>query len=141
MIDVLVTGGAGFIGSNFVRHALAEHADWRITTLDMLTYAGRAETLRDVMDHPRHDFVRGDVADRVVAGALVERSEIVVHFAAETHVDRSIADADRFIRTDVLGTFVLLEAARARTRTPTLRADLDRRGLRQRRHRRERRDR
>ena len=118
MIDVLVTGGAGFIGSNFVRHALAEHADWRVTTLDLLTYAGRAETLRDVMDHPRHHFVRGDVADTGVAGALVERSEIVVHFAAETHVDRSIADADRFIRTDVLGTFVLLEAAR---RAPALR--------------------
>lgn len=118
MIEVLVTGGAGFIGSNFVRHALAEHADWRITTLDLLTYAGRAETLRDVMDHPRHHFVRGDVADHVVAGALVERSEIVVHFAAETHVDRSIADADRFIRTDVLGTFMLLEAAR---RAPGLR--------------------
>jgi len=112
MIDVLVTGGAGFIGSNFVRHALEAHADWRITTLDKLTYAGRTETLADVMDHPRHGFVLGDIGDAAVAGPLVERAEIVVHFAAETHVDRSIQGAGDFIRTDVLGTFVLLEAAR-----------------------------
>src|SRR5580765_987288 len=112
MIDVLVTGGAGFIGSNFVRHALAAHADWRITTLDKLTYAGRTETLADVMDHPRHGFVLGDIGDTAVAAPLVERAEIVVHFAAETHVDRSIQEAGDFIRTDVLGTFVLLEAAR-----------------------------
>jgi dTDP-glucose 4,6-dehydratase len=112
MIDVLVTGGAGFIGSNFVRHALEAHADWRITTLDKLTYAGRTETLADVMDHPRHGFVLGDIGDAAVAAPLVARAEIVVHFAAETHVDRSIQGAGDFIRTDVLGTFVLLEAAR-----------------------------
>jgi dTDP-glucose 4,6-dehydratase len=112
MIDVLVTGGAGFIGSNFVRYALEAHADWRVTTLDKLTYAGRTETLADVMDHPRHAFVLGDVGDAAVAGPLVERAEIVVHFAAETHVDRSIQGAGDFIRTDVLGTFELLEAAR-----------------------------
>ena len=112
MREVLVTGGAGFIGSNFVRHALEAHADWRITTLDKLTYAGRTETLADVMDHPRHGFVLGDIGDATVAAPLVERAEIVVHFAAETHVDRSIQGAGDFIRTDVLGTFVLLEAAR-----------------------------
>src|SRR6188474_830613 len=112
MTQVLVTGGAGFIGSNFVRHALATHADWRVTTLDKLTYAGRIETLADVMDHPRHAFVRGDIADEVVATPLVQRSHVVVHFAAETHVDRSIASAGDFIKTDVIGTFVLLEAAR-----------------------------
>jgi dTDP-glucose 4,6-dehydratase len=112
MIEVLVTGGAGFIGSNFVRHALAAHPDWRVTNLDKLTYAGRIETIADVMDHPRHHFVRGDIADETVAGPLVEQSHIVVHFAAETHVDRSIKAAGDFIRTDVIGTFVLLEAAR-----------------------------
>jgi dTDP-glucose 4,6-dehydratase len=112
MIDVLVTGGAGFIGSNFVRHALAAHADWHVTTLDKLTYAARIETLADVMDHPRHTFVRGDIGDDVVTVPLVQRSQVVVHFAAETHVDRSIASAGEFIRTDVIGTFVLLEAAR-----------------------------
>jgi dTDP-glucose 4,6-dehydratase len=112
MIDVLVTGGAGFIGSNFVRYALETHPDWRITTLDKLTYAGRTETLADVMDHPRHGFVLGDIGDATVAAPLVERAEIVVHFAAETHVDRSIQGAGEFIKTDVIGTFVLLEAAR-----------------------------
>jgi dTDP-glucose 4,6-dehydratase len=112
MVDVLVTGGAGFIGSNFVRHAIAAHADWRITTLDKLTYAGRLENLKGLLDHPRHAFVQGDVADATVAAPLVQASDIVVHFAAETHVDRSIANAGEFITTDVYGTFVLLEAAR-----------------------------
>ena len=112
MVEVLVTGGAGFIGSNFVHHALATHADWHVTTLDKLTYAGRLENLQDVLDDPRHSFVRGDIADANVAGCLVERADIVVHFAAETHVDRSIQGAADFIRTDVFGTYVLLEAAR-----------------------------
>ena len=118
MVKVLVTGGAGFIGSNFVRHALAAHPDWHITTLDKLTYAGRLENLTGVMDHPRHEFVKGDVADPAVAGPLVTASDIVVHFAAETHVDRSILAAGEFITTDVFGTFVLLEAAR---QAPSLR--------------------
>ena len=112
MVNVLVTGGAGFIGSNFVRYALRVHPDWHITNLDKLTYCGRLENLQEVADHPRYSFVHGDIADADVAGPLVEQSDIVVHFAAETHVDRSIADAGEFIRTDVLGTFVLLEAAR-----------------------------
>ena len=111
-VEVLVTGGAGFIGSNFVRYALAAHEDWRVTTLDKLTYAGRRENLHDVMDHPRHRFVHGDIADAAVAAPLVQGAHIVVHFAAETHVDRSILSAGDFITTDVFGTFVLLEAAR-----------------------------
>src|SRR5512141_307361 len=110
MVEVLVTGGAGFIGSNFVRYALATHADWRVTTLDKLTYAGRLENLHDVMDHPRHAFVRADICDRAAVSPLVARSEIVVHFAAETHVDRSLQAAGEFIRTDVMGTCILLEA-------------------------------
>jgi dTDP-glucose 4,6-dehydratase len=118
MVDVLVTGGAGFIGSNFVHYALARHEDWRVTTLDKLTYAGRLENLQDLQDHPRHTFVRGDVADATVAAPLVKAAEIVVHFAAETHVDRSLMHAGEFITTDVFGTFVLLEAARE---APTLR--------------------
>jgi dTDP-glucose 4,6-dehydratase len=112
MVEVLVTGGAGFIGSNFVRYALRSHADWRVTTLDKLTYAGRRENLHDVMDDPRHRFVHGDIADAPVSAPLVERANLVVHFAAETHVDRSIMAAGEFIKTDVEGTFVLLEAAR-----------------------------
>jgi dTDP-glucose 4,6-dehydratase len=112
LVEVLVTGGAGFIGSNFVRYALQAHPDWRVTTLDKLTYAGRRENLHDVMDDPRHRFVQGDVADPVVAAPLVRNSNVVVHFAAETHVDRSILSAGEFITTDIFGTFVLLEAAR-----------------------------
>jgi dTDP-glucose 4,6-dehydratase len=112
MVKVLVTGGAGFIGSNFVRYALDAHPDWHITNLDKLTYAGRMETLNDVIANPRHTFVHGDVADANVVAPLVKASDIVVHFAAETHVDRSILEAGEFIKTDVIGTFVLLEAAR-----------------------------
>jgi dTDP-glucose 4,6-dehydratase len=112
MVKVLVTGGAGFIGSNFVRYAIDAHPDWQVTTLDKLTYAGRLENLKSVENNPRHRFVKGDVADAAVAAPLVRESDIVVHFAAETHVDRSIKNAGEFITTDVFGTFVLLEAAR-----------------------------
>jgi dTDP-glucose 4,6-dehydratase len=112
MANILVTGGAGFIGSNFVKWAHEAHSDWHITTLDKLTYAGRLENLRGVMDSPRHRFVKGDIADAATSGPLVRESDVVVHFAAETHVDRSILAAGEFIQTDVFGTFVLLEAAR-----------------------------
>ena len=112
MTHVLVTGGAGFIGSNFVRYALHTHPDWHVTNLDKLTYAGRKENLHDVIDNPRHTFVHGDILDARKAGPLVEAADYVVHFAAETHVDRSIMAAGDFIKTDVEGSFVLLEAAR-----------------------------
>ncbi|MET0824031.1 MAG: GDP-mannose 4,6-dehydratase, partial [Solirubrobacterales bacterium] len=117
-MNVLVTGGAGFIGSAYVRHRLETHPEFRVRVLDKLTYAGRRENLHDVMDDPRHTFIHGDICDAKAAGALVEASDIVVHFAAETHVDRSILAAGEFIRTDVEGSFVLLEAAR---RNPKLR--------------------
>ena len=112
MVKVLVTGGAGFIGSNFVRWAHRVHPDWHITTLDKLTYAGRLENLKEVMESPRHVFVKGDIADAAIAAPLVKQSNIVVNFAAETYVDRSILSAGEFIQTDIFGTFVLLEAAR-----------------------------
>ena len=112
MVEVLVTGGAGFIGSHFVEYAIEAHPDWRVTTLDKLTYAGRQENLAAVDNHPRHRFVQGDIADAAVAAPLVQEAEIVVHFAAETHVDRSVEAAGAFIQTDVHGTFVLLDAAR-----------------------------
>src|SRR6187402_766659 len=112
LTKVLVTGGAGFIGSNFVRYALQTHPDWHVTNLDKLTYAGRKENLHDVIDNPRHTFVHDDILNAAVAGPLVEASDYVVHFAAETHVDRSIMAAGDFIKTDVEGSFVLLEAAR-----------------------------
>ena len=113
MVKVLVTGGAGFIGSHFVEYAIEAHPDWRVTTLDKLTYAGRRENLAAVENNPRHRFVQGDIADAAVAAPLVREAEIVVHFAAETHVDRSVEAAGAFIQTDVHGTFVLLDAARS----------------------------
>ena len=113
MVKVLVTGGAGFLGSHFVEYAIEAHPDWRVTTLDKLTYAGRRENLAAVENNPRHRFVQGDIADAAVAAPLVREAEIVVHFAAETHVDRSVEAAGAFIQTDVHGTFVLLDAARS----------------------------
>jgi dTDP-glucose 4,6-dehydratase len=109
---ILVTGGAGFIGSNFVRHLTAAHPDWEIVVLDKLTYAGRRENLADVADRPGFSFVKGDIADRGDVEGVLPGCRYVVNFAAETHVDRSLYDAGGFIQTDVFGTFVLLEAAR-----------------------------
>ena len=112
---LLVTGGAGFIGSNFVRYMLDRHPAVEITTLDALTYAGNLANLESVRDDRRHRFVRADVTDReAVDAALAAGADAIVHFAAESHVDRSIADAAPFLRTNVLGTGVLLEAARRR---------------------------
>ena len=110
---ILVTGGAGFIGCNFVRLLLAE-TDARVVVLDKLTYAGSLESLADVLSDSRLEFVRGDIADRPEVRRLFARHRpaAVVNFAAESHVDRSIDDASAFIRTNVVGTFELLEAAR-----------------------------
>jgi dTDP-glucose 4,6-dehydratase len=109
---LLVTGGAGFIGSNFVRYALSRDAGLRVTVLDKLTYAGNMANLTDLGDDPRFTFVRGDIGDPVVVNRLAAEADAIVNFAAESHVDRSIDAPDAFIQTDVHGTFVLLEAAR-----------------------------
>lgn len=111
---ILVTGGAGFIGSNFVLHWLAQEAA-RVVNLDLLTYAGNLQNLASVEGDPRHVFVRGDIADRELLGQLfhLHQPRAVVHFAAESHVDRSIQGPEEFIRTNVLGTFQLLNSARA----------------------------
>lgn len=112
-MKLLVTGGAGFIGSNFIRYALQEHPDWEITNLDKLTYAGNLENLKDVENNPRYRFVKGDIADwELVNSLLKEGFDGLINFAAESHVDRSILDASPFIETNVKGTQVLLEAAR-----------------------------
>jgi dTDP-glucose 4,6-dehydratase len=108
----LITGGAGFIGCNFVRHMLREHPDDDVIVLDKLTYAGRLENLEDVMD--RIKFVKGDICDRDIVKQVMEGCGSVVNFAAESHVDRSIASPEDFVRTDVLGVFTLLEEARRR---------------------------
>jgi dTDP-glucose 4,6-dehydratase len=114
MRNLLVTGGAGFIGSNFVHYMLEKYSGYRIVVFDKLTYAGRLENLERVKGDPRFAFVRGDICDAAaVRSAIVEhRIDTIVSFAAETHVDRSIMDPDAFIRTDVFGTHVLLEAMR-----------------------------
>ncbi len=114
-MKLLVCGGAGFIGSTFVRQRLSEHGD-EVTVLDKLTYAGREENFHDIAQDARFQFIRGAIEDpEAVAGAIESSSpEAVVNFAAETHVDRSIAEPDAFVRTHALGTYVLLEAARER---------------------------
>ena len=109
---LLVTGGAGFIGSNFIHHVLENHKDWSIVNLDKLTYAGNLDNLARVMNHPKHTFVKGDILDKALVEDLMKEVDAVVHFAAESHVDRSIEGAEVFVKTNVLGTFVLLEAAR-----------------------------
>ncbi len=111
-MKILVTGGAGFIGSNFVRHVLTAHPGDSIVNLDKLTYAGNLENLRDVEADPRYRFVHADICDRARVREAMEGADAVVHFAAETHVDRSNLGADDFLRTNVTGTFTLLEAAR-----------------------------
>jgi len=114
MKNILVTGGAGFIGSNFVRHMLQADRGVRIVNLDALTYAGSRENLRDLPRDEAHTFVHGDICDGARVLDLLREHEIdtIVHFAAETHVDRSIIDPRPFIQTNIIGTFTLLEAAR-----------------------------
>ncbi|MCK6559653.1 dTDP-glucose 4,6-dehydratase [candidate division KSB1 bacterium] len=112
MRKILVTGGAGFIGSNFVHYLLRRHDDVEVINLDKLTYAGNLENLRDIKGHPNYRFVKGDICDAGLVDELMDGVEVVVNFAAESHVDRSIGGPDAFIRTDVFGAFVLLDASR-----------------------------
>jgi dTDP-glucose 4,6-dehydratase len=115
MKNILITGGAGFIGSNFVRHLLRTMPDLNLVTLDALTYAGSLENLRDLPDESRHAFIQGDICDMDLVGGILREHEIdtIVHFAAESHVDRSILGPAPFIQTNIVGTFTLLEAARS----------------------------
>jgi dTDP-glucose 4,6-dehydratase len=109
---LLVTGGSGFIGTNFVRDQLARHPERSVVNLDALTYAGNPANLADLAADPRYVFVRGDIRDAALVGELMGEVDAVVHFAAESHVDRSITDPGAFVSTNVQGTFTLLEAAR-----------------------------
>ncbi|MBI4547209.1 MAG: dTDP-glucose 4,6-dehydratase [Ignavibacteriae bacterium] len=113
-MTILVTGGCGFIGSNFVRYMLEAHPEYTIVNLDKLTYAGNLENLDDVEDHPHYHFIKGDICDRVTVGAVIKdyHSEVIINFAAESHVDRSIMGPAVFIETNVAGTNVLLEVAK-----------------------------
>lgn len=114
MKNILVTGGAGFIGANFVIHMLGKYDDYNIVVYDKLTYAGNLDNLLDVSDDPRYAFVKGDICDATAVAEAIRTYDIdtIVNFAAETHVDRSIMDPDAFIQTSVYGTYVLLEATR-----------------------------
>ena len=111
---ILVTGGAGFIGSNFIHYMVKKYSEYNIINLDKLTYAGNLENLKSIEDKPNYKFIKGDIADTKIVGEIFSSTKIdaVVNFAAESHVDRSINDPGVFIQTDVYGTFVLLEAAK-----------------------------
>jgi len=111
-VKILVTGGAGFIGSNFIRYLLARHAADEVVNLDALKYSGNLETLADIADDPRYRFVHGDIADAEIVCEAMQGAAVVVNFAAESHVDRSIEDPEAFLHTNVDGTLVLLQAAR-----------------------------
>jgi dTDP-glucose 4,6-dehydratase len=113
-MKLLVTGGAGFIGSNFIHHVLDAHSDWQVTNLDKLTYAGNLENLKDIKKDNRYRFIKGDIADSELVDRLLlgQSFDVVVNFAAESHVDRSILDALPFIKTNVQGAQILLESAR-----------------------------
>lgn len=110
-MKLLITGGCGFIGSNFIHYILEKYPDYEIVNLDKLTYAGNKENLKDIENNPRYKFVLGDICNKALVNALVNENDIIVHFAAESHVDRSILNSDQFVRTNVLGTQILLDAA------------------------------
>lgn len=110
-MKLLVTGGAGFIGSNFIRYWLEKHPDDSILNFDKLTYAGHRDSLKDIEDNPNYSFIQGDICDATVVARAMEGIDVVVHFAAESHVDRSIIDPSVFVKTNVLGTATLLNAA------------------------------
>jgi len=112
MRRLLVTGGAGFIGSNFIRLIISKYPDYKVTNLDKLTYCGNLENLRDIEKHKNYTFVKGDITDASLVQKLVSEADVVINFAAESHVDRSITDPGIFVATNVLGTYTLLEAAR-----------------------------
>jgi len=112
LTHVLVTGGAGFIGSNFVKFLLRERDGWKVTNVDALTYSGNLENLSDIEKDPRYRFVHADITDAAKMDRLVAECDMVVHMAAESHVDRSIIDSTPFVTTNILGTQVLLDAAR-----------------------------
>jgi dTDP-glucose 4,6-dehydratase len=111
-MKILVTGGAGFIGSNFIRHMLNAHRNYKICNLDKLTYAGNLDNLKDLGNHPRYTFIKGDVCDKRLVLDIIKQSDAVINFAAETHVDNSIKDSNEFINTNVKGTQTLLDCAK-----------------------------
>jgi dTDP-glucose 4,6-dehydratase len=110
-MKLLVTGGAGFIGSSFIRYWLKNHPDDQVVNFDKLTYAGNLESLKDISDNPQYTFIQGDITDPAIVDLAMQGVDYVIHFAAESHVDRSVLDPFVFVKTNVLGTAVLLDAA------------------------------
>src|SRR5689334_7706374 len=112
-MKLLVTGGAGFIGSNFIRHVLEARQNYQLINYDKLTYAGNLANLAEVAEHPNYTFIKGDICDAAAVAAAMRGCDAVVHFAAESHVDRSIYEPAPVIDTNIKGTFTLLEVSRA----------------------------
>ncbi|MCJ7508175.1 MAG: GDP-mannose 4,6-dehydratase, partial [candidate division Zixibacteria bacterium] len=111
-MKLLVTGGAGFIGSNFIRYILKEHPNYQVINLDKLTYAGNLDNLSDIEKNENHTFVKGDVADKkLTEKILFKKPDAIINFAAETHVDRSIYNPEEFVKTNIVGTGALMDAA------------------------------
>jgi len=110
-LNILITGGSGFIGSNFIRYMLKNYPDCKIINLDILTYAGNPDNLKDIEDNPNYSFIRGDICDSDPVNKVMQRVDHVIHFAAESHVDRSVEDGSVFVKTNLSGTHVLLESA------------------------------
>jgi dTDP-glucose 4,6-dehydratase len=110
-MKLLITGGAGFIGSNFIRYILGKYPEYEVINLDKLTYAGNLDNLSDISGNPNYIFVKGDIADRKLVSELADKTDVIINFAAETHVDRSIDDPTPFLTTNVIGTQVLIESA------------------------------
>lgn len=111
-MKVLVTGGAGFIGSNFIKYILREHPSYKIINLDKLTYAGNLKNLSDIKNNKNYKFIKGDICDKKLADRVIKECDVVVNFAAESHVDRSIVNPDEFLKTNVFGTYTLLETVK-----------------------------
>jgi len=110
---ILITGGAGFVGSNYIHYILQKYENWHVVNLDKLTYAGNLETLKDISEDPRYQFIKGDIADSDLVDKLMQTGfDLVINFAAETHVDRSILDPAPFMKTNIIGTYTLLEGVR-----------------------------
>jgi dTDP-glucose 4,6-dehydratase len=112
MKRLLITGGAGFIGSNFIRYMIDKYPDYRIVNLDKLTYCGNLDNLKDIEKHKNYKFIKGDITDKALVEKLAGEFDIIINFAAESHVDRSILDPGIFVTTNVFGTYTLLEAAK-----------------------------
>lgn len=124
-MKLLVTGGAGFMGSNFIRHILNTYPDYQVINLDKLTYSGNLDNLQDVSVNQNYRFVKGDICDEAIVDELIKDTDVIINYAAETHVDRSILDPSAFVKTDVLGTYTLLEKAKKYNHTRFIQISTD----------------